>query len=151
MFLKLILCFYSKQGVATGPKADIFVEVCVPGEEEELGNEGQVLGNAAKMQRLVGDQSDSNVWQINIALPDETPVQLSRDFLSSLAHSVSGEVGVDASLLATGRQPILILDATSEDTEATLIEDQPSEIVQWLQNQRTGNVSTSNNEGTSND
>lgn len=113
------------------------MEVCVPGEEEDLEGEGLALSNAAKMQRLCGDeQSESNVWQINIALPAETPAQLSRDFLSSLAHSVNGAEGQDSALLATGRQPILILDASSEDTEATLIEDQPAEIVQWLQNQR---------------
>jgi hypothetical protein len=135
--------FCSKQGIATGPKADIFVEVCVPGEEEDIINEGHTLGNAAKMQRLIGERADSNVWQINIALPDEIPVQLSKDFLSSLAHSVNSEVGAESSLLSTGRQPILILDANSEDTEATLIEDQPSEIVQWLQNQRTTIVPTS--------
>ncbi|KAF4531747.1 hypothetical protein B566_EDAN014487 [Ephemera danica] len=123
-----------KQGVASGPKADIFVEVCVPDDEEEVEMIPSSF-NKTKMERLEeGEECNSNVWQINIAVPAEAPEHMSRDFLTALAHSVNSSENPEAELLASGNQPILILDSTSDTSEATIVREHQAQVVKWMQN-----------------
>lgn len=99
----------------------MFVEVCIEDRDEEVPN----FSTPATVKIVEsGEHQLEDIYQINIA---ETPAQISRNFMTSLATANK------ANQLVLPRQPILILN-TLDGAEATLIENKSTGIMWWVDN-----------------